>query len=142
MSRGEDPKEIKKKKDKIFSGIQYKYQLNYFQVKWSNQEDEDVDDSPAAKSTQYALISTSFKNEQMVAKMKAFDLLEVVMFPVLVEPDGYTPDDWRDFNMRYNVLLEHRKVSQEQVELWGKDCMRWGAHPSPIPNINYERQDQ
>ena len=84
----------------------------------------------------------SFKNEQMVAKMKEFDLLEGVMVTVLVDPDAYNPADWWDFDRKYNVFLEHSNVSQEQVELWGKDCMRWGAHPSPIPNINYERQDQ
>ena len=84
----------------------------------------------------------SFKNEQMVAKMKAFYLLEGVMVPVLVDPDGYTPADRWEFDTRYNVLLKHRKFSQEQVELWGKYCMRWGVHPSPIPKITYERQDQ
>ena len=47
----------------------------------------------AAKSTQNALISTIFNNGQMVAKMKAFDLLEGVMVTVLVDPDVYTPDD-------------------------------------------------
>ena len=46
-----------------------------------------------------------FKNEQMVAKMKAFDLLEGVMVPVLVDTDGYTPTDWWDFDMSYNILL-------------------------------------
>ena len=47
----------------------------------------------AAKSTQNALISTIFNNGQMVAKMKAFDLLEGVMVTALVDPDVYTPDD-------------------------------------------------
>ena len=69
--------------------------------------------------------------------MKAFVLLEVVMVTVLVDSDGYTPADWWDFNTRYNVLLEKIKFYQEQVVLWGKDCMKWGAHPSPIPKITY-----
>ena len=64
------------------------------------------------------------------------------MVPDLVETDGHTPADWSDFDTRYNVLLEHSKVSQEQVVLCGEDCMRWGAHPSPTPKITYERQDQ
>ena len=34
------------------------------------------------------------------------------MVPVLVDPDRYTPTDQWDFNTHYNVLLEHRKVSQ------------------------------
>ena len=51
--------------------------------------------------------------------MKEFDLLEGVMVPVLVDLDGYTPADWWDFDMRYNVILKHRKVYQEQVVLWG-----------------------
>ena len=96
----------------------------------------------AAKSTQNALISTIFNNGQMVAKMKAFDLLEGVMVSVLMYPDGSTPADLWYFNTRYNVLLVHIKVSQEQVIFWGEDCMSWGAHPSPIPKITYERQDQ
>ena len=78
----------------------------------------------------------------MVAKIKSFDLLEGVMVTVLVDPDGYTPADWWDFSKGYNVLLEHSKVSQEQVVLWGEDCMRLSAHPSPIPRITYERQYQ
>ena len=49
----------------------------------------------------------------MVAKMKAFRLLEGVMVPVLVYPDGFYPADQWDFDTRSNVLLEHRKVYQE-----------------------------
>ena len=64
------------------------------------------------------------------------------MVPVLVDPDGYTPADWWDFDKRYNYLLEHSKVSQEQVVLLGEDCMGLGEHPLPIPKITYERQDQ
>ena len=78
----------------------------------------------------------------MVVKMKEFDLLDGVMVPALVEPNVNTPAYWSDFDTRYNVLLEHSKVSQEQVVLWGEDCVRWGAHPSPTPKITYERQDQ
>ena len=74
-SRSEEPKNIKKNKDTRCAGLKYKYQINYFQVKGINQEDEDDDASPTAKLTQDALISTGFKNEKMVAKMKAFYLL-------------------------------------------------------------------
>ena len=81
-SRGEDPKKIKKNKDTSFSGLKYNYRLNSFQLIRSDQEDKDEDASPAEKLTQDDLISTSFKNEQMVAKMKAFDLLEGVMVSV------------------------------------------------------------
>ena len=111
-SWGEYPKTIKKNKDTSCSGLKYKYQLNPFQVTGSTQADKHYDASPAEKSTQYALISTSFNNEQMFAKMKAFDLLEGVMVPVLVDPDGYIPNDRWDFDTHYNFLLEHIKVSQ------------------------------
>ena len=73
--------------------------------------------------------------------MKALNFLEGVIVPVLADPEGYTPDDWWDFNTSYNFLLEHSKVSHGQVVLWGEDRMRWGAHPSPIPRTTYERQD-
>ena len=63
-SRREDPKTIRKKKDTICAGLNYKYHLNSFQLKVTNQEDEDDDASPAAKSTQGTLIYTSFKNEK------------------------------------------------------------------------------
>ena len=75
MSRGEYPKIINKNKDTICAGLKYKYHINSFLLTGINQEDEDDDASPASKLTQDALISTSFKNEQMVAKMKKFDLL-------------------------------------------------------------------
>ena len=78
----------------------------------------------------------------MVAKMKAFYLLEGVIVTVLVDPDVYNPADWWDFDRRYNFFLEHSNVSQEQVELRGKNCMRWGAHFLPIPKRTYDRQDQ
>ena len=74
--------------------------------------------------------------------MKAFYLLEGVMVPVLVEPDGNTPADRWDFDTRYNVLLERSNVSQEQVMFWVEDCMRWGPHPSPTPKTIYECQYQ
>ena len=104
-SQGEDPKTIKKNKDTSYYRLNYKYHLNSIQVKGSNQDDKEDYASPAAKPTQDALISMISKNEQMVAKMKAFDLLDGVMVPVLVDPDGYTPTDWWDFDMSYNILL-------------------------------------
>ena len=131
-SQGEDMKTIKNNKDAICAGLKYKYQINYFQVTGGNQQDEDDYASPAEKSTQDDLISTSFKNEQMVAKMKPFYLLEGIMVPILVDSDIYTPTGWWDFDTRYNVLHKRNKVNQEQVALW---C----AHPSPIPKITYER---
>ena len=91
-------------KDTSYARIKYKYHLKSFQVTVINQEDKDDDAYPAEKSTQYALISTSFKNEKMVAKMKAFDLLEGVMVTVLVDPYEYIPADWWYFDTRYNIL--------------------------------------
>ena len=103
---------IKNNKDTSCARLKYQDQLNYLQVSGSNKYDEDDDASTAAKQTQDALISTSFKNEQMVGKMKAFYLLEGVMVPVLVDPDGYIPNDRWDFDTHYNFLLENIKVSQ------------------------------
>ena len=61
-SRGKNPKMINKNKDTSCAGLNYRYQLNSFQITVSKQEDEDYVASPAEKSTQDALISTSFKN--------------------------------------------------------------------------------
>ena len=69
-SRGDNVKTIKKNKDASCRGVKTKYGLISFQVTGRNQEDEDDDYSPAAQSTQDALISTSYKNSQAVIRWK------------------------------------------------------------------------
>ena len=137
-SRGNDAKTIKKNKDANCKGHKTKYDLNSFHVTGSNQEDEDEDSSPAAQSTQDALISTSYKNSQAVTIMKALDLHASCMIPILVNSKGATPADCWIFSERYHVLTNHSKITEEAVILWGKHCMRWGVHPSPIGKITYK----
>ena len=55
-------------------GLKQKYELNSFQFTGSNQGNED-DASPAARSTQDAIISMSYKNSLMHSTLKACDAL-------------------------------------------------------------------
>ena len=105
-SRGNDSKTIKKNKDTCCVGLKYKYKPECFQITGSNQEDED-ETSPITKSTQDALISTSYKYDQLHAKMKACDVLAGIMVPTLLDPAGATPADRWDFSKRYHVLTKH-----------------------------------
>ena len=82
LSRGDDAKTIKKNKDASCKGLKTKYGLNSFQVTRSNQEDKDDDSSPAAQSTQDALISTNYKNSQAVIRLKSRDLHDSCMVPI------------------------------------------------------------
>ena len=65
-------------------------------------------------------------------------MLNGVMVPILMDPNGTTPPGCWDFSTRYNVLTEHIKITEQQVLLWGVDCMCWGTDASPITNITYE----
>ena len=71
-------------------GLKYKYELNLFQTTGSNQEDKD-DTSPTIRSTQYVLISTSYKNSLMHLALKACDALNGVLVPTLLNANGATP---------------------------------------------------
>ena len=97
-SRGDDAKTIKKNKDACCVGLKHKYELNSFQVTGSNQEDED-ESSPTARSTQDALISTSYKNGLLHSALKACDTLNGVLVPELRDMNGATPADRWNFSV-------------------------------------------
>ena len=97
-------------------GLKQKYELNSFQFTGSNQEDEDGA-SLVVRSTQDALISTSYKNSLMHSALKACDALNGVLVPRLLNANGATPADRWNFLVRHHVLLEHSKVTKEQVLL-------------------------
>ena len=115
-SRGDGAKITKKNKDACCVGLKHKYELNLFQVTCSNQEDED-DTSPAARSTQDALISTSYKNSLMHSTLKACNTLNGVLVPKLLNVNGTTPANRWGFTKWHHVLLEHSKFTKEQVLL-------------------------
>ena len=111
-SRGDDAKTIKKNKDANCKGPKTKYGLNSIQVTGSNQDNDDVDSSPAAQSTQDALISKSYKNSQAVTRMKALDLHDSCIVPILRNSKGTSPVDCWDFSERYHVLTNHSKITK------------------------------
>ena len=73
-------------------GHKHKYELNSFQVTGSNQEDKD-NLSSTTRSTQDALINTSYKNSLLHSSLKACDTLNGVLVPELLTVNGTTLAD-------------------------------------------------
>ena len=87
-SQGDDAKITKKNKDACCVGLEHKYDLNSFQVTDSNQENEE-DTPPVAKSTQYALIYTSYKNRLTNLDLKPCDTLNGLLVSELINRSQY-----------------------------------------------------
>ena len=64
-SRGDDIKAIRKNKDRATKGLTHKFELNAFQVTGNHSQDDEDEKSNAARTTQDAIISTSYKCEHL-----------------------------------------------------------------------------
>ena len=91
-SRGDDLKTIRKNKDRATEGLTHTFELNAFQVTGNHSQEDEDEKSTAARTTQDAIISTSYKCEQLNDQIKAFDMMSAVLVPILKE-NGPTPAD-------------------------------------------------
>jgi hypothetical protein len=67
--------------------------------------------------------------------------LNGILIPILKDATGATRVNRWDFGAQYHVLLEHSNITEEQVLLWGEDCMLWCTNTLPISGVTYKRQD-
>ena len=123
--RGSDEKTIGKNKERCCRGLKVKFGLNYFQVSGKYGEDDDNETSAAARNSHDAIISCSYRCEEMKLRIKAFDLKNACLVPKLKNETGATPSDRWDFNNRRHLLDHYGLITLQVIKQWGDDCARW-----------------
>ena len=80
-------------------------------------------------------IATAQKTKEFKIKCTSYDIINIMMIPLLKDADGTTPNDRWDFSSRTHFLDGHPSIAMKRCELWVSDCLLYD-------NSGFEAEDQ
>ena len=116
-------KTIVKSKERAYTGLKVRFDLNYYPVSGNFKEEKD-NGSTTTKSTQDATILFTYVCEGMKNRIKVFDLRNACLVRTLKDKNGGKSVERWDFGTCRHLLDHYGSITKEEILMWCNYCLR------------------